>query len=196
MKTHTVTTYEFSELDDKAKQVAIEWMRRVENEDFDSSSITEMFCERLDELGYPHDGQTSVQWSLSYSQGDGVAFYGPVDLLAVAKRLLDRNEARKVKRIVDKGVLTITLSRLTHHYSHYNTMGVDYEYLADPIPEVVTKLIDLIKADIKDVSRKLEKIGYAEIEYRNSDEYLTDLIEGNDYEFYKDGRRADDKHLG
>ncbi len=41
---------------------------------------------------------------------------------------------------------------------------------------------------VKDVSRELEKLGYDEIAYRESDEQIIEMIEANDYEFTEDGR--------
>lgn len=43
--------------------------------------------------------------------------------------------------------------------------------------------------DVKDISRKLEKMGYAEIEYQTSDEYIADFFVANEFEFRKDGSR-------
>lgn len=40
---------------------------------------------------------------------------------------------------------------------------------------------------IKDVSKELEKIGYAEIEYRRSDEAIADSFRDNDRQFLEDG---------
>lgn len=40
---------------------------------------------------------------------------------------------------------------------------------------------------VKDVSRELEKLGYAEIEYRQSDEWIIESFMANDRQFLKDG---------
>lgn len=40
---------------------------------------------------------------------------------------------------------------------------------------------------VGDLSRELERIGYSEIEYRSSDEAITEQIEANDYKFTEDG---------
>jgi hypothetical protein len=42
---------------------------------------------------------------------------------------------------------------------------------------------------VKHVSRELEKIGYAEIEYRQSDEAIIEFFNGNEWEFLEDGER-------
>lgn len=40
---------------------------------------------------------------------------------------------------------------------------------------------------VKDVSRELEKIGYAEIEYRQSDESIIESFNANEKQFLEDG---------
>lgn len=42
---------------------------------------------------------------------------------------------------------------------------------------------------VKDLSKELEKIGYAEIEYRRSDEAIIEFFNGNEWEFLEDGGR-------
>lgn len=45
---------------------------------------------------------------------------------------------------------------------------------------------------VEDMSRELEKNGYAEIEYRDSDELISDILIANEYEFTEDGKRWKD----
>lgn len=42
---------------------------------------------------------------------------------------------------------------------------------------------------IKNISRELEKLGYAEIEYRQSDEAIIEFFNGNEWKFLEDGTR-------
>ena len=69
----------FSELSDKAKNKAREWYKYGFGADDDSivTDIRERFREMLIENGFD---DMKFFWSLSYCQGDGVAFEGPVDL--------------------------------------------------------------------------------------------------------------------
>lgn len=46
-----------------------------------------------------------------------------------------------------------------------------------------------VKEWVKDTSRELEKIGYDEIEYRGSDEAISETLIANEYEFDEDGER-------
>lgn len=53
--------------------------------------------------------------------------------------------------------------------------------------------LPLLEADVKewveDTSRELEKMGYEEIEYRSSDEVISDTLIANEYEFSEEGER-------
>lgn len=172
-----------------------------------------MFKEKLKDIGYPTD---DLEWRLNYSQGDGVAFYGEVNIDKVMDRLgregYDLNY--DLYRAIDSENLTITAriyrNSFGYHYSHYNTMEVEIdgdsietmmEYLyedldsdtdeyVDKYDEIYDFLLDLrdcIHNDIKGVSKQLEKEGYNDIEYYSSDEAITETLIANEYEFTEDG---------
>jgi hypothetical protein len=42
--------------------------------------------------------------------------------------------------------------------------------------------------DVKKTSKELEKMGYAEMEYKESDEGISEFFTSNEYEFREDGR--------
>jgi hypothetical protein len=178
-----------------------------------SKFITEKFAEKLSDMGYPTD---SLEWRLNYSQGDGVAFYGEVDIDKVMKRLEHKGYDLNydLYRAIDSENLTIIAriyrNSFGYHYSHYNTMEVYvdgdsietmmeylYEDLDSDTDEYVDKyneihnfllnLKDCIHSDIKNVSKELEREGYRDIEYYSSDEYIVETLIANEYEFTEDG---------
>lgn len=53
--------------------------------------------------------------------------------------------------------------------------------------EKVKQLEEDVKEWVEDMSRELEKIGYAEIEYKSSDENIIEIFQANNYEFDEDG---------
>jgi hypothetical protein len=195
----TVQVYQFEELSDKAKEKAREWFKdKVLNNDFqhETDSITESFEEKLEEYGYPTD---NVNWSLSYSQGDGMAFYGRIDTLEkVAERLLDERKLKRFKTLVNAGlelILNIKRNSYGSHYSHYNTMYIDSDIYPSficngnykKIEKFCEEFIELIIKDVKSVSKELEASGYKQIEYYYSNEYVDQEIIGNEYEFTEEG---------
>lgn len=211
MRKEVVNLYKFEELSDKAKQNAIKHYRESMDWQIISESITEKFTEKLSAIGYPTD---DLEWSLSYSQGDGVAFYGEVDMDKVINRLEHKGYDLNydLYRAINNKGLTITAriyrNSFGYHYSHYNTMEVEVdgdsievmvEYLYgdldeneyidkhDEIYDFLLKLKGYIHNDIKDVSKELEKEGYSDIEYYSSDEAIAEILIANEYKFTEDG---------
>jgi hypothetical protein len=214
MRQHTITLYKFDELSPEAQQEAIQKWREGMDWSIESEMITEGFEYRLEELGYPTE---DIGWSLSYSQGDGVAFYGDVDVSKVANRLLEGEVLELFNRIVEEDLsISISLIRNSYgyHYSHWNTMEViidgddddtmmyhlypeleesadahsnEYREKANAIQNVFDELLAKVDIDIKTVSRELERSGYEQIEYYESDEAIAEEIRANDYEFEVDG---------
>lgn len=213
MRKEVINLYKFEELSDDAKQNAINKYRESMDWQIESEFITEKFVEKLSDMGYPTD---DLEWRLNYSQGDGVAFYGEMDIDKVMKRL--ENEGYDLNynlyRAIDSENLTITAkiyrNSFGYHYSHYNTMKVEIdgdsietmiEYLygdldsdtdeyVDKYGEIYNFLLDLrdcIHNDIKSVSKELEKEGYSDIEYYSSDEFIAETLIANEYEFTEDG---------
>lgn len=213
MRKEVINLYKFEELSDDAKKNAVENYRISMDWQIESEFITEKFVEKLSDMGYPTD---DLEWRLSYSQGDGVAFYGEVDIDKVMDRLEHKGYDLNydLYRAIDSKNLTITAriyrNSFGYHYSHYNTMKVEidgdsietmmeylYGYLDSDTDEYVDKyneiynflldLRDCIHNDIKGVSKQLEKEGYNDIEYYSSDEAITETLIANECEFTEDG---------
>lgn len=212
MREETIKLYSFNELSEEAKENAITKWREGIEWGLESSQITESFQHELDSLGYP---TKDVNWSLSYSQGDGVAFYGVIDgdgMDEIAERLLEGQDKELYFQIIKEGYsidANIYRNAYGHRYSHWNTMSVDVD--GDDIDTIVEGLFNVkhgdedyddyyikveglftiieesISHDIKRVSKDLEKQGYDEIEYIESDEHIIEVINANDYEFTEDG---------
>ena len=190
--------YYFEELSEQAKKKAIEDFRRGDTwELWDSDNLSEYFKERLMEYGFYDDVQ--IEFSLCYCQGDGVAFYGEIDFSIWLKNHQDHFTKKELKRLewlneeFGIGLSTIRNS-YGYHYSHYNTMDINvtcdvYEGLRDSdlLDEVLNKVEELLKDEVVELSREFERIGYEEIEYKNSDEYIIERIIANEYEFMEDG---------
>ncbi len=213
-KSYKTTTYTYDELPtDAAKKKAVDWARKSEDatfSDFHAGDISRMFYQRLSELGYPcndpddnkaksrgdRDRNGTVEWSLSYSQGDGVAFYGPVDMEIVGKRVLTPEDQAAWKALSDAGDLRVQLTRNSfgHHYSHWNTMTVNVES-NEGDSALIERIEEAVAEDVRKTSRELEADGYKEIEYKLSDATLIEGMQGNADEFYADGRPADTRHL-
>jgi hypothetical protein len=77
MRIKETKVYQYSELSDKAKERAREWLRTAgAHRDGWSDYMTEDFHETLKALGFDVDRVYGVQWSGFWSQGDGASFSG------------------------------------------------------------------------------------------------------------------------
>lgn len=182
--TKVTTVYKASELSEKAQEKAREWF--VSCWDWsDTEMVTESLQESLTDAGLPG---LDLEWSLSYCQGDGVAFYGRIDLDALIALPTFAEYAEEVKRLDAEGDLLIEIVRNSygHHYSHRNTMNVSIESNSES--KTLTALEEDLSQYIKDVSRQLEREGYEMIESMQSMETFLDTAEANDWEFTADGK--------
>ena len=189
--TVTETVFLLGELSDTAREEALDKIRNELYDWLDSSQITDYLNGELYyALTGTHDGEIStkeltkrvgltVEWSLSYCQGDGVAIYGT----------LNSDDAPNVNW---HGASTAIFTRNSHghHYSHENCMTValfsydenGYEIDAD------TDTTEKFAEQFRDLCRELARSGYAEIEYLTSiDAALEHLANNCPRRFSKDG---------
>jgi len=196
MEERTIFVYQYDELTVEAKETARKWFASALNEEFshETECITQNLTDTLETKGY--EG-LDVHWSLNYCQGDGVAFYGRLttdELVKLSERLLSDKEYQRLKLIGELADFEIEISDTNNRYHHYNSMRVDIDDMQSledfpKIWELLQKLKEAIHNDIREISRELEKQGYAEIEYYFSKEYAEMEIRANEYEFDVDGGR-------
>lgn len=133
-----------------------------------SHLLTTWFKHRLGKLGYPTD---NVCYSLGYCQGDGMAFYGYLDLSVIGPRLVP-DMPKSVWEFMGRSV---EIEDRNIRYHHWNSMYLphDSDDIAEEEPEefggivkrvAMYKLMEALEDDIKSTSRKLEEEGYALIE--------------------------------
>jgi hypothetical protein len=187
----------FGELSEIVQEFAIENERnsgRRFNED-DAAFLTEDFQNLLAEKGF---SSVKVFWSLSYCQGDGVAFYGRVytdDLKThdpTAKALIERLEKAGEE-------ISIEIAGANNWYHHRNsmTLEIDFESAIDDedlpsrfkiaLPVWREELESYLSEKIKEISSELEKSGYSEIDYRHSDEVIRQELNDRENLYEKDG---------
>ncbi|MBA3633312.1 MAG: hypothetical protein H0W58_10985 [Acidobacteria bacterium] len=190
----------FSELSWKAQEFAVsEEQNRSGRFDWDDAGfLTEDFKSQLAVFGFE---ETEVYWSLGYCQGDGVAFYGRVH----AESLKEKD--RKAKRLIDAleaadDTLYIEITGENGHYHHWNSMSVEIEFengteddekparLKIARPALRENLEEYLNERVREISRELEKSGYAEIEYAYDENAIRDELCEREHLYEKDGTRA------
>ena len=208
MKKIGLDVYKVSELSDKVKAKVID-KHRYDFNDIVNFDIKDEFIQRLEEKGYPTN---DIRYSLNNCQGDGMAFYGEIDLEEFIEKRheeleksLSKHDLRRVKYIAKEGLtIDIRKSQYFHLYDHYNTMIVEVngyvdEYMSyrakdsdvEEMTNSVYELEEFIKYDVKDISSELESIGYNIAENYENDEYIIEYLEENNYYFTKDGIEID-----
>ena len=188
----------FWELIRQAQDAAIsEEQEQPERFDWDDAAmLTEDFKMQLAERGFP---ETEVFWSLGYCQGDGVAFYGSVYPEDLKEK--DPNAKKFIEALERAGdVLSIWVTGKNNHYHHWNSMTVEVEFEEEdeilPLrlriarPFLREEFEDYLDDKVQQISRELEKSGYAEIEYHCSNEAIREELLGREHLYEKDGTLA------
>lgn len=208
MKKIGMNVYSINELEKDVKAKVLD-RHRYDFNDIVNFDIQDEFKQRLEEKGYPTD---DIRYSLNHCQGDGMAFYGTIDLEEFIEKRhkeleesLSKHDLRRVKYIAKEGLtIDIRKSRYFHLYDHYNTMIVEVngyvdEYMSyrakdsdvEEMTNSVYELEEFIKYDVKDISKELETVGYDIAESYENDEYIIEHLEENEYYFTEDGIEID-----
>jgi hypothetical protein len=192
--TVTKTVFTLDELSDAARQNALEKMNTWMYEYIESDEITEYLNgELFTELTGEFIGEIStnelakrtglkLNWSLSHSQGDGVAIYGVV-YAADAPKLEWHN--------ADNARLSPT--DYANFYSHENTFTVEvcgedengnYTTLDGDTGEEIAE-------QFRDICRRLKRLGYEQIRNLTGEEAIRGYLDGGDARrFTEDGDLA------
>lgn len=190
MREITNMIYKFEELSKEAKFKATNDLMDYEDA---NKEIEENIREELGNYGF--HASVVVEFSLSYSQGDGVAFYGKINFETWIKnhaKMLTAEEILFLNRCIEEDDIELETTRNSfgYRYSHAHTMdALVTNYYGDnnDINKVLDKVQNIFKMDVVDMSKKFEKGGYEILEYYSSEEYMKDLCNSNDYEFYSNG---------
>jgi hypothetical protein len=120
--------FKFSELSKEAQERAIDKFRNKYYErlfdQIDADFLTEQFKQDLDDHYGLGEG-LKVGWSLGYSQGDGVCFWGQID---VEKFLKTQKQWKKFGILAP--VVNATIKH-SGHYCHWNSMSIETELTGD-----------------------------------------------------------------
>ena len=189
--TVTKTVFTLDELAGQNQQNALEKMCAELHEWIEQDQITEYLNgELLTMLTGECAGEISskelakrvglkIEYSLSYSQGDGVAIYG--EIYATDAPKLNWYNADNAR---------LTRNGYGTYYSHYNTFDVvvcgedengNYTTLDGDTGEAITD-------QFRDICRQLERLGYQQIEALTNEEAIREHLEfGDARRFTEDG---------
>lgn len=202
MKTVSIDLFDINELSPEAKKVALDNARKAEWNDVETILIIESFEGVLNVLGLPFD---NLRFNLSYSQGDGVDFYGSVDIDRIASINFDKYETEwptlfnefktKMKQLQldindlkkDNIDASFSIEGQNSYYHHYNSMSIDITPGEITNEDKEFKVADSLEDLCRSVSKYLEKMGYDAIEWADKDETIIETLQSNDVLFTADG---------
>lgn len=199
MRTIEKTVYKFSELDDKAKDNARDALRYGE---YDAYAVIEYFAEIAELIGLDvntrpvklMNGETryepNVYYSVAHCQSDFASFSGQWSYAKGSKAAIRAYTPRdtELHAIVDAwcDLQRSNFYRFVVTCSHgrdcqkVGDCTVDGRYTND-------ETLDAASVIVRDLAYWLYKHLRDEFEYQSSDEYIDEIIEANDYEFYENG---------
>ena len=185
----------FSKLSKAAKERALEWGRDRVNQSFDSDLMTDDLQNYAAEKHGVKAGK--CYWSLGHCQGDGVAFYGCLDLDALREKSPETLAIFAGLRLLGVNCsLHVNIEGGNGHYHHHNSMDPTVEVYdcedkdQERADEAAEALQSFLEGFLKEVSRDVEEYGYEVIDGQLSDESVQDFIQSNGYCFTKAGEFA------
>jgi len=192
MRTVRTKVYSFNELSNEAQQKAIEKYRNgseIYLEFFNDAAI-----EQINNSGFYDD--VKLQYSLSYCQGDGLSFscnhFDSEKLKSIFKDILGEGKEKTIELIYNDCNFVCTANNGNYCFASKNDIDFTFENYNreyQNIKEVVGNVLTKIENKYLELCKQLEKQGYSEIEYQQSDEAIKETILANDYEFTKDGNQ-------
>ena len=205
MRTITITknVYKYDELNTKAQERVMEWY--VAN-----YRTPELFSEMLDEdlemlLG---KNDLDVEYSLNYSQGDGLNVYGSIPLTQILdeaercgwlitcfdafRNCFTEYEKALIRRYAED-YDTVNIPRNTsnmYHYCHADHIDYAGDYMSNVGDDADADLLNRVNAALISLFSELcasyEEWGY-EFLYDVDDDTLSEVCEANGWEFTEDG---------
>lgn len=203
-----ITSYKYNELSEESKSNARNWYREVSADDQDWS---ECVIDDAKDLGRVV-GWTieDIHWSGFWSQGDGACFTGtwyPQDVQPVEKLGIINDKLTRILEVFQGVVVTNKLIPaaalesvvVTHSSRNSHSHSVDFSFgWADEDEDDddwtrVNNAEEHFRQAAQDFMDWIYRALEAEYEHINSDEYVVDAIECNDYRFDEQGEISHDR---
>ena len=186
--------HKFSELNRTSQQKAIEEYRQSMLDDGDiDEQLQNWFQEVLSVLGLPID---DIKYNFAYSQIDGVAFYGEIDLKALIKNSAFTEAAiddfGEYLSAIQDGKFRIVIGRDFPNGKNlkmvlFSQITNDFEksklWQSEKRPLFLSALEDFLNG----IANGLKEKAYELIEEETGDENITRLLNEFDYRYHADG---------
>jgi hypothetical protein len=185
MRTIRTKVFQFNELNENAKENAVEWYKK--DQEIFLDFFKEDAKEQIENAGFK--GNIKMQYSLSYCQGDGLSFscdyYDKLNELFT--KVLGHGKQKTIDCIINN--CSFELKGNTGHYCYAAKSDLDfyldnyYARSSKNIDAAINKVCEMLEDLYTNLCKDLENTGYKEIEYQYSDENIIENIMANNYEF-------------
>jgi len=186
MKTHTINSYSFNELSEEAKKKAIE------NERNTMEVILDFWKNECIDIAKENGfNDIKLSYSLGYSHGDGVNFScKDFDIDTFLKKHVTKESIRNVLK--QYLVIQITGNKGRYCFASKNDVDIYMEGNRRVDYTNIDKLVGTLRQSLEGLYMSLcnefERIGYADIENQQSDEYISENLEQNEIQFDENGK--------
>lgn len=129
-KNKETTVYNFNELSKEAKQVVKNWYLEEQEPTFFSEDCKGLLLENygITEL--------DIQYSLGYSQGDGLCMCGTIQTYNdTFFNIITEGYNEAQKEHIKENLYNIRFVKFNHYYSHSKTVHIEFDY-ADSIEDM------------------------------------------------------------
>ncbi len=189
MRTITTKVYQIDELDQPVYKAVIERYREhLRGETYMFSEDVEWEIDHNSNWELDKNG---LQYSLSYSQGDGLSFAGERE---VTDDLKPDGISTKRWNIIKEHIRITSTGNTSNHYSynHYRQVIVELDHHNISM-NIENRIIEPIRIKVAQeyvtLCGNFETKGYEYFESTSTDKYIEHEIKGNEYEFLFDGTR-------
>jgi hypothetical protein len=186
----TIQIYNFNELSQCGKETAINNFK--DRHEIDLDFFNDEAKEIISQRGFK--GNIKLQYSLSNCQGDGLSFgcdyFDSEKLHEIFVEVLGMGKDKTIETILNNSYFKLNGNSGRYCYANIG----DLEYIFDDninapnIEEVVGKVEKKLVEIYLDLCKELENIGYNEIEYQYSDEYIANELIELEFEFTEYGK--------
>jgi hypothetical protein len=194
----------YSELSPEAKKRVREWWRECERNDFDCDLLTECFQEILrEDYGIEvHYRTQKVSGGKTYQSPEIYWDFGGYPKVSF-KADWDLDSLEKKNEEITEQLRLLSVLEAVHESGESFSIYVNgdsrievemaglYGELDHDQQAIVDEIVCAIEAELEQVykqaCRNLATVGEKEIEYRDSDEYIDEEIEANEYKFDEEG---------
>jgi len=188
MRIITKEVYKFSELSEEIRKKVIE--RWYDNEDY--PYLTDDLLQKLAHFDKAKIfSDVKMAYSLSNCQGDGLSFSSTINLEAFLKKVYSKKLSSEKIRLLLDYIYKVFSQHNKGMYCYYHKSDVCFTYNEDEKDNMEQLWRDVF-AEIQtyycDMCKKLEKSGYAILEYRPSDSEFSEFSDDNNYEYYSNGK--------